>query len=129
MELDTSMINKGYIGWLLITLVLMAVSQIFLLNINFPRMEDIELRSQFQNDSYKQNLTTTSNKSIGYARYHGEEIMFTLETYYTIMSKDFNLLEQAGVAQTLIEEQRVVKFEAGLHDEKAISYIINAKSG
>ena len=107
----------------------MAVSQIFLLNINFPRMEDIELRSQFQNDSYKQNLSTTSNKAIGDTRYHGERRTFNLEKYYTIVSKNSNILKQAGVAQTLIEEQRVVKFEAGLQEEKDISYIINAKSG
>ena len=45
------------------------------------------------------------------------------------MPKIFNLLEQAGVAHTLTEEQKVVKFEAGLQEEKAISYSINAKSG
>ena len=59
----------------------------------YGRKVYIELRSHFQNDSYKQNVATAVNKSIGYARYHGEEIMFTLETYYTIMSNNFNLLE------------------------------------
>ena len=44
------------------------------------------------------------------------------------MSKNFNLLEQAQVAHTLTEEQKVIKFEAGLQEEKAISYSINAKS-
>ena len=44
------------------------------------------------------------------------------------MSKNFNLLEQAGPAHTLTEEQKVIKFEAGLQEEKAISYSINAKS-
>ena len=78
----------------------------------------IELRSYFQNNSYKQNLAKTANKSIGEARYHGERRMFTLETYYIIMSKNFNLLEQAGVAHTLTEEQKVVKFEVGLKEEK-----------
>ena len=43
--------------------------------------------------------------------------MFTLEKYYIIMSKNFNLLEQAGVAHTLTEEQKVVKFEVGLKAE------------
>ena len=75
MELDKRMKNKGYIHWLLSTLVLMAVAQILLLSINVPSMERkvyIELRSHFQNDFYKQNLATTVNKSIGNARYHGE---------------------------------------------------------
>ena len=44
------------------------------------------------------------------------------------MSKNFNLLEQAGVVHTLTKEQKVIKFEAGLQEEKAINYIINAKS-
>ena len=89
----------------------------------------IELRSHFQNDSYKQNVTTTSNKSIGYASCCGERRTLTLDTYYTIMPKNFNLLEQAGVDHTLTEEQKVIKFEAGLQEEKSISYSINAKSG
>ena len=38
-ELDTSMIQKVYIHWLLSTLVLVAVAQILLLIINVPRME------------------------------------------------------------------------------------------
>ena len=71
----------------------------------------IELRSHFQNDSHKQNLSTAANKAIGDKRYHGERRTFTLETYYTIMSKNFNILEQAGVDHTLTEEQKVIKFE------------------
>ena len=45
------------------------------------------------------------------------------------MSKNFNLLEQAGVAHNLTEEQKVIKFEVGLQEEKSISYSINAKPG
>ena len=89
----------------------------------------IELRSHFQNDSYKQNLATTDNKGIGDARYHGEKRTFTIKTYYTIISKNFNLLEQSGVDHTLTQEQKVINFEAGLQEEKSISYSINAKSG
>ena len=40
MELDTSMIKKGCIHFLSSTLVLVDVAQIFLLSINFPRMEE-----------------------------------------------------------------------------------------
>ena len=96
---------------------------------NDGRKVYIELHSDFHINSYKKNLATTANKSIGDARYHGERRTFTLETYYTIMSKDFNLLEQAGVAHTLTKEQKFIKFEAGLKEEKYISYSINAKSG
>ena len=45
------------------------------------------------------------------------------------MSKNFSVIEQAGVAYTLTEEQKLIKFEAGLQEEKDISYSINAKSG
>ena len=45
------------------------------------------------------------------------------------MSNNFNLLEQAGVAQTLTEDKKVIKFEVGLQEERAISYSINDKSG
>ena len=44
------------------------------------------------------------------------------------MSKNFNLLEQAEVVHTLTKEQKAIKFEAGLQEEKSISYSINAKS-
>ena len=64
----------------------------------------IELRSHFYNDTYKQNLATTSNISIVDARCHGERRTFNIKTYYTIMSNNFNLLEQAEVAHTLTEE-------------------------
>ena len=78
----------------------------------------IEIRSHFQNDSYKQNLATTANKAIGEGRYHYESRTFTLKTYYTIMSKNFNLLEQLGVANNLTKEQKVIKFESRIQEEK-----------
>ena len=44
------------------------------------------------------------------------------------MSKNFNMLELAGKAHLLNEEQKIIKFEAGLKGDKAINYSINSKS-
>ena len=44
------------------------------------------------------------------------------------MSKNFNLLELAGTAHLLTEEQKIIKFESGLKEDKAISYSITSKS-
>ena len=38
------------------------------------------------------------------------------------------MLELAGTAHSLTEEQKIIKFEAGLKEEKAIIYSINSKS-
>ena len=38
------------------------------------------------------------------------------------------MLELAGTAHLLTEEQKIIKFEAGLKEDKAISYSINSKS-
>ena len=51
-----------------------------------------------------------------------------LETYYDNMSKNFNMLELAGIAHLLTEEQKIIKFESGLKVDKAISYSITSKS-
>ena len=44
------------------------------------------------------------------------------------MSKNFNVLESVGAAHLLTEEQKVIKFEAGLKEDNAINYSINSKS-
>ena len=44
------------------------------------------------------------------------------------MSKNFNLLELAGIAHLLTEEQKIIQFESGLKEDKAISYSITSKS-
>ena len=69
-----------------------------------------------------------ANKSLGELKHYGERRNFTLESYYDMISKNFNMLELVGVAHALIEEQKIIKFEAGLKEEKAISYSINSKS-
>ena len=88
----------------------------------------LELKSHFHNQAYKQNLATTANKSLADLKYYGDRRNFTLETYYDIISKNFNMLEMAGTAHLLTEEQKIIKFEAGLKEEKAISYSITSKS-
>ena len=84
--------------------------------------------SHFHNEAYKQNLAPLVNKSLSDSKCYGQRRNFTLETYYDIISKNFNLLELAGTAHLLTEEQKIIKFEAGLKEEKAISYSINSKS-
>ena len=88
----------------------------------------MELKSHFHNEAYKQNLATVANKSLSEVKYYGEIRNFSLETYYNIMLKNFNMLELAGVAHLLTEEQKIIKFEAGLKEDKAINYSINSKS-
>ena len=88
----------------------------------------LELKSHFHNQAYKQNLATTANKSLAELKYYGDRRNFTLETYYDIISKNFNMLELAGTAHLLTEEQKIIKFEAGLKEEKAISYSVTSKS-
>ena len=87
-----------------------------------------ELKSHFHNEAYKQNLATSANKSLNEVKYFGERRTFTLETYYDIMLKSFNILELAGIAHLLTEEQKIIKFESGLKEDKAISYSITSKS-
>ena len=88
----------------------------------------MELKSRFHNEAYKQNLATAANKLLGEVKYYGERKNFSLETYYDIMSKNFNMLELAGSAHLLSEEQKIIKFVAGLKEDKAINYSINSKS-
>ena len=86
------------------------------------------MKSHFHNEAYKQNLATSANKSLNEVKYFGERRTFTLETYYDIMLKSFNILELAGIAHLLTEEQKIIKFESGLKEDKAISYSITSKS-
>ena len=44
------------------------------------------------------------------------------------MSKNFNMLELAGSAHLLTEEEKIIKFESGLKEDKAINYSIDSKS-
>ena len=61
--------------------------------------QDFELR--FQNDAYLTNRETAATSTMNSAVYNGDRRKFTLETYYTIISKSFNNLDSAGSAHTL----------------------------
>ena len=63
------------------------------------------LKSHFHNEAYKQNLVTAASKSLSEVKYYGERRNFSLETYYDIMSKNFNMLELDGAAHLLSEEK------------------------
>ena len=41
------------------------------------------------------------------------------------MLKNFNMLELASIAHLLTEEQKIIKFESGLKEDKAINYRIS----
>lgn len=86
-----------------------------------------EIKSHFQNASYKENLASAAENKIRDAKYYGDRRNFTLETYYTVMTGAFNDLQLAGTAHALTEEQKITKFESGLVDDKAIDYSIQAK--
>ena len=88
----------------------------------------MELKSHFHNEAYKQNLSMAANKSLSEVKYYGERRNFSLKTHYYLMSKNFNMLEMAGKTHLLTEEQKIIKFEAGLKEDKAINYSINYKS-
>ena len=62
------------------------------------------MKSNFHNEAYKENLATSANKSLSKVKDYGERRNFTLETYYDIMSKNFNMLELAGIEHLLTEE-------------------------
>ena len=44
------------------------------------------------------------------------------------MSKNSNMLELVGVDHLITEEQKIIKFEAGLRRDKAINYSITSNS-
>ena len=88
----------------------------------------MDLKSHFHNEGYKQNLATAANKSLGKVKYYGERRNFSFETYYDIISKNFNKLELTGTAHLLTEEQKIIKFAAGLKEDKAKNYSIDSKS-
>ena len=87
----------------------------------------LEIKSRFQNASYKENLASAAENKIRDAKYYGDRRNFTLETYYTVMTSAFNDLALSGTAHALTEEQKITKFESGLVEEKAIDYSIQAK--
>ena len=88
----------------------------------------LELNRHFRNDSYLENMASLATTNISKAIYKGDRAHFTIETYYNIMSKSFNDLDQAGSAHSLTEQQKITKFEQGLKDKTAITWAITAKA-
>ena len=87
----------------------------------------LDLDSHFRNDTHRENLASKANLSLSNVIYKGERRNFTLETYYSIMTKAFNDLALAGPTHALNEEKKVMTFEQGLRDPTAISWYITAK--
>ena len=84
--------------------------------------------AHFKNASFLENKASAATAAMGNAVYKGDRQHFTIETYYSIMSKAFNDLELAGSAHALSEQQKITKFEQGLKDNNAISWSITAKN-
>ena len=84
--------------------------------------------AHFKNASFLENKASSATAAMSNAVYKGDRQHFTIETYYSIMSKAFNDLELAGAAHSLSEQQKITKFEQGLKDNNAISWSITAKN-
>ena len=79
-----------------------------------------DFESHFHNESYLTNKASTATAILNSALYRGDRRNFTLETYYTVMSKAFNDLAESGPAHALNDVKKVSTFEQGLQDPQAI---------
>ena len=82
-----------------------------------------DFESHFRNASYLTNKAAAAMTAMNNAVYNGDRRNFTLETYYTVMSKAFNDLADAGVAHALNDVKKIAAFEQGLKDQQAIQLI------
>ena len=87
----------------------------------------IDFRNHYHNQAYLSNQASAANQSLSRLQYKGERQFFTIETYYSRMTKAFNNLQNAGIAHALNENQKISKFEIGLKEPNAIKYHIEAK--
>ena len=87
--------------------------------------QDFELH--FWNDTYLTNKSTSATSTMNSAVYNGDRRNFTLETYYTIISKVFNDLAPAGSAHALNYTKKINALEQGLKDPQAICWFIISK--
>ena len=87
-----------------------------------------DLKSHYANATYLQNKATAANNAIQNAHYNGQRNRFTIETYYNIMTNAFNDLNNAGPAYHLTEAQKIVRFETGLAEDKALQFTIQARA-
>ena len=84
----------------------------------------LDFESHYRNAAYLANKASAATMSMNNALYNGDRRNFSLETYYTVMCKAFNDLEDAGIAHALNDVKKVTAFEGGLKDPQAIQWCI-----
>ena len=87
-----------------------------------------DIKSHYANATYLQNKAAAANNTIQNAHYNGQRNRFTIETYYNIMTNAFNDLNNAGPAYHVSEAQKIVRFEAGLAEDNALKFTIQARA-
>ena len=65
-------------------------------------------------------MATAAENDMSTANYHGERKGFTMQTYYSIMSKAFQDLKDAGPEHELSEANMITKFCTNVHCKEAI---------
>jgi hypothetical protein len=86
-----------------------------------------DIDNHFNSDSFKQNKASRAIAALSNAVYQGDRRNFNIETYYSIMSTNFNALVNSGPDYALTEIQKIQKFEEGIKEVNAIKYCIDAK--
>ena len=74
----------------------------------------IDFRNNYRNQAYLGNQASAANWSLAKLKYKGERQFFSIETYYSIMTKAFNALQNAGPEHALNKDQKISTFEIGL---------------
>ena len=87
----------------------------------------LTLRDHYESQAYKENLAAKANSMMKKAHYDGERRNFTIQTFYSIFSNAFNMLEEAGPAHALREAQKITAFTNGIRDAEATRCAINAR--
>ena len=73
------------------------------------------------------NKATAATSTINSAVYNGDRRNFTLEIYYTIMSKSYNDLSAAGYSHALNYTKKINAFEKVLKDPQTFRWCIIPK--
>lgn len=86
-----------------------------------------DIDNHFNSHSFKQNKASRATAALSNAVYQGDRRNFNIETYYSIMTTNFNALVNSGPDYALTEIQKIQKFEEGIKEVNAIKYCIDAK--
>ena len=86
----------------------------------------LELKAHFKTEAHEQTKALKASNTIKNAHYNGNR-RFTIEDYYSTMTRSFNTLDDAGAVYTLTEEQKINSFESGIKESVAVSYAIQAR--